>query len=205
MQYETNKLIIGLTGGIGSGKSIVSDLFADLRIEIIDADIISRELVMPGEEIYNMIVTRLSSTILNQDKTLNRQIMREKVFSNPELKLWLENLLHPKIRDKMHTLAKASVSPYVILVIPLLIETLPNPILNRVLLITASEKIKIERIVKRDHCSIDMAKKIINSQVDDDIRKQHADDVIINNTGIDILKKQVIAMHQQYLLKSQTN
>lgn len=199
MQSKTNKLNIGLTGGIGSGKSLVAKQFEDKGIYVIDADQVTRELMMPDEKAYLAIVDYFGNSILQEDKTLNRRVLREIVFKNTQHKHWLENLLHPLVREKMASRLNASTSDYVISMIPLLIETLPNPMIDRILVVMAAEKIRIQRIIERDHCNAKLAKEIIRSQVDDKTRQQHADDIIYNDSDIDTLKQQIERLHQDYL------
>lgn len=203
MRFDVKKFNVGLTGGIGSGKSLVASFFAELGIQIIDADIITRELMLPGETAYRDIVAHFGKDVLLSDKCLNRQYLRELVFANDTERKWLEKLLHPKVRASMIEQASKSPSAYNILVIPLLIETLPNPLLDRILTVTTQLKTRIQRIIDRDHCNEELAKNIIGSQANDDTRHSYSDDTLLNNDDKQHLKQQVLALHQKYLQLAQ--
>ncbi|MDF2940179.1 MAG: coaE [Gammaproteobacteria bacterium] len=194
-----SKFIIGLTGGIGSGKSTVANLFAELGIELIDADIIAREVVAPHSPALNEIVTHFGSVVLNQDSSLNRKALREKVFQDPVSRIWLENLLHPLIRKEIIRQSLSAQSPYCIAVIPLLKSREDYPILNRVLVVDAPESIQIARIQQRDQVDEAQAKAIIAAQMPRFDRLKLADDVMINDGHIAGLKREVERLHQQYL------
>jgi dephospho-CoA kinase len=198
MNKTKKKLVIGLTGGIGSGKSTVAKLFANLGIDIIDTDKIAREIVEPGTEQLKKIARRFGDEILNPNGTLNRPLLRKIIFSDPEAKKWLEDLLHPIIYQLTFTRAKQIKSPYCIVVIPLLIEShAPCPI-DRILVIDTSEELQLQRARKRDNLSAEEVKTIIDSQAS---REQHlkiADDVIENFGDIVDLEKQVKKLHEYY-------
>lgn len=196
-------LIVGLTGGIGSGKTTVSDLFKDLGIHIIDTDVISHDLVADDKSVLKEIVAHFGEGILKEDKSLNRKELAKIVFSQREYKQQLENILHPKIRDEVNkqiqNYALNSPPPkYVIVVIPLLFETGFNDLIDRVLVVHADETIRINRIKQRDHRSINEIRAIINSQVSDEKRLNEADDIIENNENLASLEAQIKRLDEIY-------
>lgn len=191
-------LRVGLTGGIGSGKSTVAALFAELGAPIIDADIVARKIVEPGTACFQKIVAHFGNEILSLHGGLDRKTMRTLVFNNPEKKTWLENLLHPEIRAEMAAKINTVTFPYCILVIPLLTETGNNPLVDRVLVVDADEAKQIERAKARDEQSVEEIQRIIAAQSTRQFRLSKADDVITNNGSIDELKKQVTALHKKY-------
>ncbi|GAB2702081.1 dephospho-CoA kinase [Aliiglaciecola sp. 3_MG-2023] len=192
--------VIGLTGGIGSGKTAVSDIFSDMGIDVIDADVIAREVVEPGSPALHVIAKKLGEKSLLADGNLNRQYVREVVFSDPKLKVWLDNLLHPMIRKNMQRQLKQAKSPYCILAVPLLVENNMMAMVNRVLVVDVCEDVQLQRASNRDQQSSQQIKNIMANQVSREVRLSHADDVIDNNGLIIDLKKQVEQLHQQYLV-----
>lgn len=192
-------LTIGLTGGMGSGKSTVANFFAELGIDIIDADQIARELVLPTTPAWTAIVAHFGENILNSDNTLQRQKLRDIVFQQVERRVWLEQLLHPLIRQRMQQLIATASSAYVIAVIPLLMENLPNPLVQRILLVDAPEALQIQRVIVRDQLSANEIKQTLAAQMTRQQRLQLADDVIENHSDLNDLKQQVLALHQKYL------
>lgn len=192
-------LVIGLTGGIGSGKTAASDHFSHLGIEIVDADIASRVVVEPGKPALTQIAEHFGEAILLADQTLNRAALREKIFANPDDKKWLEALLHPLIAEEITRGLAAATSPYVIFVSPLLIESDQKSFCNRLLVIDVPEQLQLERTTKRDNNDEAQVKRIIASQASRQQRLDLADDVIDNTNGLDELLAKVENMHQQYL------
>ncbi|WP_133408342.1 dephospho-CoA kinase [Parashewanella tropica] len=197
-----SQFIIGLTGGIGSGKSTVADLFAAQGIDIIDADIIAREVVAVGSEGLAEIVEHFSVEVLLDNGELNRTALREKIFNNPDQRLWLNQCLHPKIRQRMLDLVKKSSSVYTLLVVPLLFENGLDSLVNRTLVVDITEEQQIKRTTSRDHSNTEIVKNIINSQMSRDDRLSKADDVISNQGEKDDLEQAVIALHRKYLTLS---
>lgn len=193
---------IGLTGGIGSGKSTVADLFEQKGIELIDADIVARELVAPNTEGLNALVQHFGEHILNQDGSLNRVFLRQRIFSTPSDKIWLEQFLHPKIKTQMIAQSQKTQSPYCLWVAPLLIENKLNLFCQRILVVDVEESIQITRTCQRDHSDPTLVKKMLLSQLSRADRLAYADDIIHNNTDIDALTYQVDCLHAQYLLLS---
>ncbi len=193
-------IIIGLTGGIGSGKSTVADLFAQKGIDIIDADIIAREVVAPNTVGLEAIVARYGQKILTPQGYLDRSTLREKIFSNPEEKAWIDQLLHPKILQEMKDISAQTRSHYCLWVAPLLIETNLHKLCDRVLVVDLEEKIQITRTANRDKISTEQVKKILTAQASRRDKLAYADDIIHNNAGIEALNQQVNTLHDQYLL-----
>lgn len=196
-------LIVGLTGGIGSGKTTVSDLFKDLGIPIIDTDVIAHDLVADDKSVLKEIVTQFGGGILKEDKTLNRKELAKIVFSQKEHKQQLEDILHPRIRDEVNKQIQSyslnSPPPkYVIVVIPLLFETGFNELIDRILVVQADETVRIQRIKQRDHRSLDEIRAIINSQVSDEKRISEADDIIENNDSLASLEPQIMRLDEIY-------
>ncbi|WP_318523054.1 dephospho-CoA kinase [Photobacterium leiognathi] len=197
-------LVIGLTGGIGSGKTTVANLFADTYgIDIIDADIVAREVVEPNTFGLNAIVDKCGKEILFEDGTLNRAKLRDAIFSQPELKTWLNNLLHPLIREKMQQDINQSQSPYCLLVVPLMVENNLQTMTHRLLVVDVDEQVQIQRTQQRDNVSIEQIKNILASQASREQRLDAADDVITNNGDNKALISQVEQLHLQYLKMSQ--
>lgn len=192
-------LVVGLTGGIASGKSKAADLFAALGVEIIDTDIIAREVVAPGEKAYQKVIEHFGEQILQQDKQLDRKKLSDLIFNNPQEKTWLEALLHPLIREQVKQRSQQAQSNYCMVVIPLLVETQPNPLINRVLVIDVSKDIQRERIKARDNFSEEKISKILASQASREQRLAIADEVIDNCGDVEALSKQVALMHEKYL------
>ncbi|MDD1782274.1 dephospho-CoA kinase [Enterovibrio sp. ZSDZ35] len=192
-------LVIGVTGGIGSGKSTVADLFAAKGIDVIDADIIARQVVEPGTPGLNAIEKKFGRSMLTSEGALNRSALRAHVFSHPEDKAWLNALLHPKIREAMIEQTQQSTTPYCLLVVPLLVENGLQSLCQRVLVVDVSENTQIKRTGLRDNSSVEQVKNILNAQASRTERLAIADD-IVNNDGDDKeLIPQIDALHAQYL------
>ena len=196
-------LKIGLTGGIGSGKTTVSNLFSNLGVPIIDTDVIAHELV-DDKHVLNKIISIFGNKILDKNKKLNRKILSQLIFNKTEDKQKLEDILHPAIRtvvnEKTHQLATSSAAPpYIIIVIPLLIETNFSQIINHTLVVMADEKNRIMRIKQRDNRNLDETCAIISTQATDQQRLDIADDIIENNKNIKELGLQIQALHKKYL------
>lgn len=193
-------MIIGLTGGIGSGKTAVSDTFSQLGIDIIDADIVARDVVSAGTPALTKIVDKFGVNILLADGQLDRQKLRSLVFGQEEYKNWLNSLLHPLIRESMFCKLKASTSAYCVLVAPLLLENKLQQFVDRVLVVDVSVETQINRTLKRDKSNRNEIEAIIASQISRGDRLAAADDVISNDdiTLLD-LKQQVEKLHQIYL------
>lgn len=193
-------LKIGLTGGIGSGKSTIAELFNTLyRIPIIDADIISRQLVEPGQPALTQIQHCFGKTVINQDGALRREKLREIIFSDQTKKEQLEKILHPLIYAEMQSIFEQQTSPYSLFCIPLLMETKMNAFVDRVLVIDCSIEVQVERVMHRDKMTEERVMSIITSQVSRQDRLNHADDIIDNTEKTNRLAEQVKTLHNQYL------
>lgn len=191
-------LIVGLTGGISSGKTTVCELFAELGTPIIDADVIAREVVAPGTPALESIAKRFGPEILTAEGELNRLALKAIVFADDSKRLWLENLLHPCIREEMFRQANSYDAPYVILAIPLLVETLPNPQLDKILVIDTDTESQIQRTMARDSLSREQVENILKAQVSREKRLLYADDVIKNTGNLADLRQQVKCLHEKY-------
>ncbi|HEY3487177.1 MAG TPA: cell division protein ZapD [Gammaproteobacteria bacterium] len=191
--------VIGLTGGIGSGKTTVADLFAQYGVPIIDADRSARELVEPGQPALNQITQSFGPEILNGNGTLDRKKLRELIFNDPKQRKQLEDILHPLIRNNMLEQLDAVDSPYAILVIPLLVDTGNWDMIDRILVVDTEEDLQIDRVMQRDAISQEQTETIIDNQVSRQERLAAADDVIENTGSIDDLKTQVKRFHEFYL------
>lgn len=195
-----SNFIVGLTGGIGSGKTTVSDMFAKLSVDIIDADIVAREVVAPKSKALAAIKNYFGADFINKDGSLNRTKLRTHIFENPSDKHWLNELLHPIIRQEITAQLASSQSQYSILVAPLLLENGLDKLVNRVLVVDINEQAQVNRTTARDPSSAEEVKKIINSQMLRKDRLNLADDVIDNHdANLDLLKQQVCSFHQKYL------
>jgi len=193
-------LIIGLTGGIGSGKSTVSNIFTSIGVPVIDSDLTAREVVEPGQPGLAAIITRFGSTMLLPDGSLNRQYLRGLIFKDNRARRDLEQILHPLIRARTQEKLATLDTPYVILAIPLLVETGRIDSVDRVLVVDSPEQIQIERIRKRDEISQDDANSILAAQCTRAQRLEVADDIIDNSQTTDNLNEQVESLHKKYLL-----
>lgn len=193
------KIVIGLTGGIGCGKTTVANFFSDLGIDIIDADIAARKVVAPNSSALLQISQHFGKTFIMPDGSLNRALLRSQIFSNEADKQWLNNLLHPLIRQTMLEEIQQSQSPYCLLVAPLLIENNLQSLVARILVIDISESAQVKRAVLRDPSSSDEIKRIIASQISREDRLKHADDIIDNSSSdLSLIKASVIKLDQKY-------
>ena len=192
-------LKIALTGGIGSGKSAVANLFAQLGVPIIDTDIIAREVVEPHTEGWEKLVAHFGTAILLPNQNINRSQLRETIFANTTERKWLESLLHPLIRTKMLSDINKADASYCITVIPLLTSDSHNTLFDRVLVVTASLETRIQRIMERDQINRTQAKAMIDAQITDKERLAFANDVINNNASEEELDQSVIKLNEFYL------
>jgi len=192
-------LTIGLTGGIGSGKTTVSDIFQSLGVPVIDSDVIAREVVEPNEPGLDEIVRLFGKEVLHPDGTLNRKQLRNLVFASKSAREQLEQILHPLIRQRSQQQLAALDTPYAILSIPLLVETGLDDSVDRVLVVDCPEQVQIERICKRDNISSHQARAILVAQCSREQRLQAADDIIDNNQSLEGLTQDIHLLHQQYL------
>jgi len=192
-------LRIGLTGGIGSGKSAAALLFSARGAPIIDTDEIARALVEPGQPAYEEIIKNFSEDILDGNRRIDRDKLRERVFDNAAERERLEAILHPRIRETVRAKIADLDSPYCIVVVPLLIESGFDDLVDRVLVVDANENLQIQRTVTRSGLSEPEIRKIMSAQATRAQRLQRADDVIENNADRKQLEKEVERLHQWYL------
>lgn len=192
-------LVVGLTGGIGSGKSVVANDFAKLGAPIIDADVVARQVVEPGTPAYDAIREHFGREIVSITSQINRSHLRRLIFNNPQERLWLENLLHPLIFADIKKQIATHQAPYLIVVIPLLVETMPHPYLDRILVVDADPQDQISRTVSRDHRPPQEIEQVLISQATREQRLLLADDVILNNGSLKDLQTKVQALHEHYL------
>ena len=197
-------LIIGLTGGIGSGKSTVTKHFEQLGVPVIDADIITRELVRPGEDALKEIEAHFGPDIIQTDGQLNRAWLRARIFDNAEERKALEAILHPRAKKYAQKCISELKAPYCILCVPLLIESGWNDIVHRVLVIDLPRELQIQRTMDRDGIPKNQVETIINAQIDRNGRLDAADDVLMNTGDRASLLKQVDTLHQQYIKQAKT-
>ncbi|WP_446381361.1 dephospho-CoA kinase [Coleofasciculus sp. E2-BRE-01] len=186
------KRIIGLTGGIGTGKTTVSNYLADTyQLPILDADIYARDAVQPGSPVLNRIITRYGSEVQLADRTLNRKRLGEMVFPNPEERQWLEQQIHPYVRDRIESQLSTSESPTVVLVIPLLFEANMTDLVTEIWVVCCSVEQQIQRIRERDRLSLEQAQSRLNSQLPLAEKVARADVVLDNSSTRDSLLQQV--------------
>ena len=191
-------LVVGLTGGIGSGKSTVAQLFADLGVPIIDTDQLARDVVQPGSAALLNIAEHFGNDIISSDGSLDRKKCRKLIFEDNIKRLWLEKLLHPLIRNETKKQLEKIQAPYCIVVIPLLVENLPHPYIDRILVVEISEENALARASDRDQSTPDQIKAIMRSQASQQQRLAVADDIIDNNAERSDLPDQVSRLHKFY-------
>ena len=195
--------VVGLTGGIGSGKSTIAELFVELGVPVIDADLVARQVVEKGSPLLAEIAVHFGPEILLEDGALNRAALREKVFNHEREKQWLNQLLHPAIRHEMLRQLAAQQAPYCIFMVPLLIENNLIALCQRILVVDVSEQTQMTRASQRDNNQLALIKNIMQSQVSRSERLQHADDVINNDADLSEslpqLKQKVLGLHHLYL------
>ena len=191
---------VGLTGGIGSGKSTVADLFAELGIPVIDTDVIARQLTQRGGAALDAIQAVFSDDVMRADGSLDRAALRRLVFGDPAARRQLEAILHPRIRREVEQTLAILVAPYAVIVIPLLVETGGyRDLLNRVLVVDCPEALQIARVMARNGLSHEEVMAIIAAQASRAERLACADDVIVNTAPPEALRAGVMALHQRYL------
>jgi len=194
-----SNLYIGLSGGIASGKTIVSDEFLSLGADIIDTDIIAKKLIFPGSETLNEIVSVFGENILQDGGNLNRKLMRQIIFSEKDKKITLEKIMHPKIQNEVKLKIQSASGRYQIIVVPLLLQSPILDFIHRVLIIDCDEKIQINRLIKRDNITEELAKKMIENQSKREERLAIADDIILNEGRIEEIKHEVKKLNDFYI------
>jgi dephospho-CoA kinase len=191
--------VVGVTGGIGSGKTTVTNLFQQHDIVVVDADVIARHIMDKGGEALAAVIDRYGQQALLEDGTLNRAWLRERIFQHPEDKQWLNELTHPLIRKQILAQLHQAQSPYVILSAPLLVENRLTKLCDRVLVVDVSEATQLERTQQRDDVSADQVQSIMNAQASREQRLQAADNIINNEADEAQLVAQVEKLHELYL------
>ena len=191
--------IVGLTGGIGSGKSTVASAFAALGITVVDADDIAREVVLPGSAALAAITARFGADCLLADGSLDRAALRRIVFREPAERQWLEQLLHPLIRQRLQALLAAASSPYALLVSPLLLETNQRQLCQRVIVVDVPESVQLERASRRDNSNRADIERIMAAQMPRQQRLAQADAVIDNSGANSDIATAVEPVHRQLL------
>jgi dephospho-CoA kinase len=192
-------LIIGLTGGIGSGKSVASDKFKSLGITIVDADVASRTVVEPGKPALKEIEDHFGSGIITAEGKLDRNNLREIIATDPEERKWLESVLHPKIGEQITKEISESTSVYTLFVAPLLLETNSQEMCSRVVVVDVPKDVQILRTAKRDKVSPNQVEQMVAAQMEREKRLEKADDVLLNSGTIEDLEKQVEELHKKYI------
>lgn len=192
-------LVVGLTGGIGSGKTVVSNGFAAHGVPVIDTDLIARELVEPGQAALAEIAAEFGADCLDEAGRLRRAVLRERVFADPVARQRLEALLHPRIRALAQQRIAAQTAPYGLLVIPLLAETGMSDLVDRVLVVDAPEAEQIRRVMARDRIDATQAQRILAAQASRRQRLALADEVVENAGDLIELERRVAALHTYYL------
>jgi dephospho-CoA kinase len=190
---------VGLTGGIASGKTIISNLFAGRGVPVIDTDVISRELLKPGELAFKQVCAHFGETILDAEGNIDRARLRQIVFNQSLEKNWLETMLHPLIYQRSHeAILKYTKAVYVLVVVPLLFETNFQSLVDRILVVDCPANLQIERLMTRDKIDESLARKMMSQQLGNDERLTRAHDVIANRGDGEDLESQVEHLHKTY-------
>ncbi|WJD50970.1 MULTISPECIES: dephospho-CoA kinase [unclassified Enterobacter] len=190
---------VALTGGIGSGKTTVANAFSRCGVNVVDADVIARQVVEPGTPALAAIGEHFGDTVINADGTLNRRVLRERIFSSPAEKAWLNALLHPLIHQETQRQIAQATSPYVLWVVPLLVENQLHTKADRVLVVDVSPEIQLSRTMQRDGVTREHAEHILAAQATREARLAIADDIIDNNGAPDAVASDVARLHAAYL------
>lgn len=195
-------LVIGLTGGIGSGKTAAANLFSDHGVPVIDADELARDVVRPGEPAFEEIVREFGAGVLNESGELDRRAMRDSVFADSGKRSRLEAIIHPRVYARMKRALDALDAAYAIVVVPLLIESGGTDLVDRILVVDAPKELQIERVSRRDGTSAAAVERVLAAQLDREARLAKADDIIENEASQAALERQVEALHRRYLADS---
>jgi dephospho-CoA kinase len=192
-------LRIGLTGGIASGKSTVADMFAERGVPVIDTDVIAREVVQPGEPALSEIEQAFGPEVIDGDGRLHRRRLRELVFNDDGKRARLESILHPRIRDAAVEQAESADGPYQVIVVPLLVGSAMQQLMDRILVVDVRETTQLERLMQRDAESEEQARRMISAQAGRKERLAIADDVVMNDGSLRKTAGQVAELHRKYL------
>ncbi|GLR63131.1 dephospho-CoA kinase [Marinospirillum insulare] len=199
LNNKHKQLIIGLTGGIGSGKTAASDLFANLGIDVIDTDVLARKALELNSPLLSKVFNHFGQQLKLADGSLDRAALRSIIFNDSTAKVWLENLIHPWVKQAVLSALTKATSVYVLLASPLLIESGQVELADRLLIVDLPEEMQISRTASRDNNSPDLVKKIIAQQISRPERLALADDLIDNSGDLNHLEKQVNSLHTKYL------
>jgi len=191
--------ILGLTGGIGSGKSAAAERFVELGVHLVDADQAARWVVEPGRPALASIVERFGAGVLLEDGQLDRAALRQQIFADPAQRQWLEQLLHPLIGQEIFSYLAKAETPYAVYVSPLLIESGQYRKTQRILVIDAPPELQVQRTLLRDNTSAEQVQAILKAQVDREERLRHADDVVVNDRDVPTLHAEIDRLHHFYL------
>ncbi|MBD3644011.1 dephospho-CoA kinase [Alcanivorax sp.] len=191
--------VVGLTGGIGSGKTAATDFLAQQGITIVDADLASRVVVEPGQPALDRIAEHFGSHVLTEDGSLDRRALREIVFADADALKVLEGITHPAIGEELKRQITASQSPYTVLVSPLLLETSQKTLVDRILVIDAPAELQVQRTMERDHVPEGQVAAIMKAQMERTKRLDQADDVVENHGSLQAFHEQLAGLHQRYL------
>ncbi|EGM77082.1 dephospho-CoA kinase [Rheinheimera sp. A13L] len=190
--------IVGLTGGIGSGKTTVATLFHELGVQSVDADLVARDVVMPGEAALVAITEHFGQSILQKDGQLDRAALRARIFADETEKQWLNQLLHPLIRQRLLQQLADCTSGYALLIAPLLLENKLQTYTDRILVVDVPPELQLSRTIQRDGVPAEQVQNILNSQLSRPERLQGADDVLLNTVPLSQLQAQIQQLHQRY-------
>ncbi len=192
-------MIVGLTGGIGSGKSVAGDFFIELGIDVIDADHVSKNILDDNESAKKLFLENFDEKFIDKNNKINRALLRDEIFKNEEKKEALESIIHPLVREEIFNFIENSNSVYKIIMVPLIYETNSQDFYDKIVVVDCNEENQIIRASKRDNKSKNDIINIMKNQASSDERMSIADEVIKNDSSLDDLKKQVIKVHQKLL------
>ena len=192
-------MIIGLTGGIGSGKSAAAGLFKDIGVDLIDAGDLARDSLNINSEGYKLFIDEFGDKYLDENKNINRELIRKLIFNDSAAKSKLENIIHPIVRSGIEAFIKNTKSDYCIIVVPLIFETNSSKLYDRVLVIDCDVGVQISRTSKRDNQTKREIENIVNRQASREQRLSIADEVIVNNGSLDLLRNEVLKIHKKYM------
>ncbi|MBD3609887.1 MAG: dephospho-CoA kinase [Gammaproteobacteria bacterium] len=191
-------LVIGLTGGIGSGKSTAAEIFSDLGVPVLDTDQVAREVVLPATPALDDIIQHFGDDIILDTGELDRAALRQIIFENDDARVALEKIVHPRIRQQVDQWIQNQSSSYCIIIVPLLIEKGWDKRVDRILVVDVPSETQIDRARQRDNQDSEQVKKIIATQISRSERLNHADDIITNDGGMENLQQQVHKLHKLY-------
>ena len=197
-------LVVGVTGGIGSGKSAVTDRFENLGITVVDADLAARVIVEPGRPALDAIAEHFGKEIIQPDGSLDRAALRKRVFADPDERKWLEQLTHPLIGEEILAQLESAASPYVILSSPLLLETTQNALADLIVVVDVPEEVQLSRTMARDDNDESQVRRIMAAQMARTERLEKADIVIDNSKPLEALDAVVAELHKEFLARAET-